>query len=149
MDNDNYHLSQNILSNAIRDNIINPAMVKEIEDLCKSREKWRKVSNYSEAIGNFLVLAAAIVSFASGIYEENIVSFIGGCLATSAISLVKFSIYANNECIERNKSLNKLLKYFNVNPMPNPIISNQIVQEENTRNIINNSPNNTNELEYY
>lgn len=144
MDND-YHLSHNMISNMIRDDIINPALLKEVEELCKSREKWKKISNYTETTGNFLILASAIVSFASGIYEENIISFIGGCLAASSISLIKFSIYANNECIERNSSLAKLLKYFNVNPIPEPLPSNQNIN--NDRNITTSPVDNN--IDYY
>lgn len=132
----NHELTTNIITNSINNEIINPTLIKEIKDLIHAREKWRKISNYTETIGNVLIIASTITAFAAGIYEPNIVAFIAGCLGSASLSLIKFSMYANKEAIERTASLSKVLNHFNINSIPDILPSNQGIAINN-RNIIN------------
>lgn len=65
------------------------------------------------------------MTFSSSVYK-NVVSlaFIAGSLNVTSISLLKFSTYASNESIERNKLLNDLLIRCNITPLPQPTTNN-------------------------
>lgn len=117
-----YNLTSGELHTIIEEQVINPNINNEIEDLLKSRNKWRKVANISETLGNLSIAAAAMLSFASGVYKYNdSLAFASGCVNVVSISLLKFSSYSAGESVERNKLLNELLLRTNVQPMPPPV----------------------------
>ncbi len=118
-------LTSGELHNIIEEQIINPNITSEVENLLKSRSKWRKVSNICETVGHILIMCSTMLAFASGVYKCNdSLSFAAGCVNVASISFLKFSSYASNESSERNKLLNELLIRYNVSPMPQPTANN-------------------------
>lgn len=114
-------LTANELHDNIEENIINPNINKEIEQLLRSRNRWRKISNISEASGNVLIASATILAFANGIYNCNSsLAFSAGCVNIASIAILRFSDYASGESTKRNNSLNELLIRVRVQPMPSP-----------------------------
>lgn len=109
-------LQLNELRNMVEDEIINPSIATEIENLIHSRETWRNIANGTETIGNILVAIGAMMAFAAGFYDHiNSLAFVAGCLSTASISFLKFSNYAGKESIERNEDLNVLLRRIGIN----------------------------------
>jgi hypothetical protein len=129
-----YHLTEEELHTTIEEQVVNPDIKDNIINLLKSKNKWRKVSNIFETLGNGLIVIATILSFTSGVYKNESVAYAAGCTNVISLSFLKFGDYALNESEERNKLLNDLLTRVNVKP---------IIPE--VRNVINNSPN----IEYY
>lgn len=122
-------LTSGELHTRVEENIINPDINDEIESLVSSRNKWKRVSNIAETSGQLLLLAATMLSFASGVYKCNdSLSFAAGCVNAASISFLRFSSYASNESNERTTSLNTLLARLNIQPLP------QVAQENNTNN---------------
>lgn len=106
----------------IEEQVINPTINNEIDKLLKSRNKWRKISNISETVGNLLIVVATILTFANGVYNCNsALAFSAGCVNVASISILKFSTYSAGESSERNRLLNELLIRVNVQPLPHPI----------------------------
>lgn len=109
-------LQLNELRNMVEDEIINPSIATEIENLIHSRERWRNIANGTETIGNILVAIGAMMAFAAGFYDHiNSLAFVAGCLSTASISFLKFSNYAGKESVERNEDLNILLRRIGIN----------------------------------
>lgn len=115
------NLTSEELHNIIEEQVINPNLSKEIENLLKSRNKWRKVANINETLGNIFIAIAAILSFANGVYKYDSLAFTSGCVNVISISLLRFSDYSAKESTERNKLLNELLLRINIQIMPSPI----------------------------
>lgn len=107
------------LHSTVEEEIINPDIHQEINSLLKSRNKWKRISNITETLGNIFILSSTMLSFASGVYSDNkSLSFVAGCSNVMSISLLKFSSYSSSESTERSKLLNDLLARCNVMPMP-------------------------------
>lgn len=107
------------LHDIIQNDIINPSILEEIKTQIASRNKWRKVSNVTETLGQLLIVASTILAFASGVYKCNdSLAFAAGCVGVASVSILKFSSYAANESIERSKLLNDLLSKQNTTLMP-------------------------------
>jgi hypothetical protein len=82
----------------------------ELQKLLKSRVKWRKAQNYSETLAHFLMLCTSIIAISASLYKYESLIFITACLSVLSQSLLKFSSYCHNECVERNVLINNLLK---------------------------------------
>ena len=135
-----YYLTDIELQDTIHNDIINPNIKQEIENLLLSRNKWRKVSNITETSGNIMIVLATIFSFSSGVYKDiETLSFVAGCINVMSLSLLKFSEYSSKESEERNKLLNDLLSK----------LKEQIVSESNINVLNNNVRHNVTPIEYY
>jgi len=118
----------------IEENIINPDIVDEITTLVSSKKKWKKISDITEALGHVFLAITTILAFTSGIYDYKIISFFTGCTGTISLSLLRFSVYASKECKERNTLLSSLLIRSQVNPLPSPVIEQDLHHNRNNSN---------------
>lgn len=90
-------------------NIIQPDQEHRVESLVKWTRLWRKFQNVFEAFARLLFLAGAVLSYASGVYENKVLAFVAGTVITTAIAINQFSIYAGKESAERKTELIQLL----------------------------------------
>jgi sensor c-di-GMP phosphodiesterase-like protein len=123
-------ISDTELQQFIENELINPNLLSECKDLLRSQKLWKNVTNYTETSSHICIVIATILSFASGVYKEEALSFSAGCVSTISLSLLNFSKFANDESKERNKKLNNLLKRINIEPVPIPIA--QVHQQNQT-----------------
>lgn len=93
----------------IKQDLIEPTYYEDIKNSLYGREKWKKIGDISETISKVLTGFATIFAFAAGYFKLTYLSFIAGCLGTSAIVLLQFSSYAVNESRERTARANIIL----------------------------------------
>ena len=76
----------------IVNNIIKPNYIDEIHDSTENRTMWKKRAMRFETCSKLFIGVGSIMSFASGVYGYQTLSFVSGAIST--ISLV-FLQYAN------------------------------------------------------
>lgn len=113
-------LTNDQLRSNIEDYIINPTIETEIKGLIKARTLWKTISHTTELLGYILIVLATIFAFLDKLHT--ILTFVAGCLNTTALALLKFSDYANNESKERTEVLNTLLIRLNITGIPSPVL---------------------------
>ena len=91
---------------------------KTVHYLLKSRKKWRRIENHAETSAHILMLFGTISTFASGIFDNKILSFIAGGILSLSAALLKLSQYSKTKCLERNNILNEHLTRIHLKSIP-------------------------------
>ena len=97
---------------------------KEINDNLNSWVCCRRAGHILEGVAQVFSVSATIMAFASGFYDNKMLSFISGCLGSMALAVQKTSAFTLKESKERTIALNILLKKINIDTLP------EIVEEE-------------------
>ena len=108
------------LAGPIFRNIIVPDFEEEVKDVAQWRHYWRKISNCFEGIAHILLGVASILSFSAGFFNNIYLTYAAACGNTICLAMLRFSAYANNESIERNMILTRLLNMIGISPLPDP-----------------------------
>ena len=123
----------NKISTKVKDEIlvelIEPCYKTDIKELIQERKFWRKTGNYFESASKVFIGASSIVSFASGIYNYQLLSFFSGTTGVLSLVCMQFSSYSYNESKERTSKLNKLLDKLKIETVPD--ISTQALTSSN------------------
>jgi hypothetical protein len=112
----------NKISTKVKDEIlielVEPCYKTDIKELINERKFWRKTGNYFESASKVFIGASSIVSFASGIYSYQLLSFFSGTTGVLSLVCMQFSSYSYNESKERTTKLNKLLDKLKIETVP-------------------------------
>jgi hypothetical protein len=104
--------------------LLNPAVVNEVDSLLKGRERWKMSRNTFEALSKVVSSFATMLAFAaSAVKDESVthwISFSSGCFGTMSMVMLMFAGYSGKTSRARTKELNDLLQYANITPMPQP-----------------------------
>jgi hypothetical protein len=109
--------------------LVEPCYKTDIKELINERKFWRKTGNYFESASKVFIGASSIVSFASGIYNYQLLSFFSGTTGVLSLVCMQFSSYSYNESKERTSKLNKLLDKLKIETVPD--ISAQVLTSSN------------------
>jgi hypothetical protein len=112
----------NKISTKVKDEILSelvePCYKADVKELIEERKFWRKTGNYFESASKVFIGASSIVSFASGIYNYQLLSFFSGTTGVLSLVCMQFSSYSYNESKERTSKLNKLLEKLKIETVP-------------------------------
>jgi len=112
----------NKISTKVKDEIltelVEPCYKTDVKELIEERKFWRKTGNYFESASKVFIGASSIVSFASGIYSYQLLSFFSGTTGVLSLVCMQFSSYSYNESKERTSKLNKLLDKLKIETVP-------------------------------
>ena len=97
---------------------VEPCYKSDIENLIKERNFWRKVGNYFDTFSKLSIGSSSIISFASGIYSDNLLSFFSGTTSVLSLVFMQFASYSQSQSKERTSKLNKLLEKLKIETIP-------------------------------
>jgi len=97
---------------------VEPCYKSDIENLIKERNFWRKVGNYFDTFSKLSIGSSSIISFASGIYSDNLLSFFSGTTSVLSLVFMQFASYSQSQSKERTSKLNKLLEKLKIDTIP-------------------------------
>ena len=100
--------------------VIAPDYTGEVRDVITWRHRWRKISNWVEGVAHVLLGVASVLAFSAGFFDNKYLTYASACISTLCLAMLRFSAYANNESVERNAILTRLLNVVGIAPMPNP-----------------------------
>jgi membrane protein DedA with SNARE-associated domain len=107
----NFYISNEIKEEILK-NLIEPSYRHDISTNLKLKKHFKKVGLLFETCSKFFVGVASVLSFSSGIYKYQVLSFLAGTSSVISLILIQYSSYAYRESkkvtIEINKVLSKL-----------------------------------------
>jgi len=102
----------------ITHDIIQPNYRTEISDFIHSRSWWRKTGMCFETISKLLMGSGSVLSFASGVYQNQNFSFIAGSVSTLSVVCLQFATFCYKESKQSTQELNLLLQKLNLDTIP-------------------------------
>jgi hypothetical protein len=99
--------------------VIVPSYFSDIQSTMRDRTSWRILSNRVEFFSKILTGLATVIAFASGVYRtQEYLSFIAGCLGTTALVCTQFASYAKSESKKQTEITNKILTKLKIDNIP-------------------------------
>ncbi len=99
-------------------NLIQPNYVNEIQSSIKGRTRWRSVGMFFETASKLLLGIGSVLSFASGVYNNQNMSFISGSITTLSLVCLQYSSFSYKESKESTTELNILLQKLQLDTIP-------------------------------
>lgn len=106
----------------IKIELIEKSYFDDIKYNIRSKSTWKIIGDVLETLAYLCMGISGIFAFASGFFEQRILSFIAGCLSVTAALFFKFSSRAMAESSERTKQVNYLLKALSMDVIPDIVI---------------------------
>lgn len=125
--------SEKILIDKIKHELIEPQYYSDIKSNLRGKTCWKDTGDVTETIAHVLIGVSAILSFASGSFDNMILAFVAGCVSVGSGALLLFSKYSMHESKERTIQVNRLLKKLGMDEIENIIVS---PNDTTMRNII-------------
>lgn len=97
------------LSIKIKTDLIEPSFYNDVQTNLKRRTTWKNVGTVAEVISKVLAGIAAILAFAAGFFNYQILAFISGSVGTASMVVLHFSTFAKNESNVCTDEINKIL----------------------------------------
>lgn len=101
--------------------LIQPNYVSEIKNSIQGRTWWRSVGMFFESTSKLLLGIGSVLSFASGVYNNQNMSFISGSVTTLSLVCLQYSAFSFRESKEATSELNVLLKKLQLDTIPDTI----------------------------
>lgn len=102
----------------IMNDLVEPCYYIDVKNLIAECKIWRQIGDIFTTTSKVCVGGTSILSFASGIYKNDTLTFIAGTVSVLSLSCMQFSSYAYSESKERTSKLNKLLKQLGMDAIP-------------------------------
>lgn len=117
MDKEKRHISDE-LKEFIMKELIEPSYYGDVNETIKGRKCWRVSGHVFESMSKILLAASGVISFAAGVYDDKIMSFIAGTLSTISLATFQFSLYSFKQHKKNSMELNLLLEKINIETVP-------------------------------
>lgn len=112
-------------------NLIQPNYVNEIQASIKGRTRWRSVGMFFETVSKLFLGIGSVLSFASGVYNNQNMSFISGSITTLSLVCLQYSSFSYKESKEATTELNILLQKLELDTIPELIQETEQKQSSN------------------
>ena len=108
-----FDISEN-LKNDILLTLIEPNYKNDIIENLKLRKKFKQYGLFFETLSKFFVGVSSVMSFSSGIYKYQIMSFLAGTTSVLSLVLLQYSSFSYRESKKLSNELNSILKKLNI-----------------------------------
>jgi hypothetical protein len=112
------------LKNDILTNLVEPQYKKDIIRDLKLRKKFKNYGLFFETLSKFFVGVGSIVSFSSGIYKIQLLSFVAGTASVVSLVLLQYSSFSYREYKKISMGINEMLKKLNITTLSIDNLSN-------------------------
>ena len=103
-----------ILKKEILTTLVEPQYKNEIKGYLSLRKKFKNWGLLFETMSKFFVGVSSIMSFASGIYKYEILSFLAGTTSVVSLVLLQYSSFSYRESKKITSELNDILKKLDI-----------------------------------
>ena len=126
---------ENLFSSKVKIDIVSELLEPSFKNDIKTNLKLKKIfKNFGlmfEITSKFFVGVSSIISFASGIYKEPILSFLAGSTSVISLVLLQYSSYSYRESKKISSEINaNILKLNNRGEIENNGIENKTINED-------------------
>ncbi len=109
----NFDISDN-LKNDILINLVEPQYKQDIVRNLHLRKKFKNYALMFETSSKFFVGITSVLSFASGIYKYELLSFLAGTSSICSLVLLQYASFSYRESKKISIELNDILKKLNI-----------------------------------
>ena len=102
------------LKNDILVNLVEPQYKNDIVRNLKLRKKFKWYAIFFEVASKFFVGISSIMSFSTGIYKYQILSFLSGTASVISLIFLQYSSFSYRESKKISLQLNDILKKLNI-----------------------------------
>lgn len=107
-----------MLATRIKKDLVDPNLYDDVKYNIRSKSRWKLIADISETFAQVLLCASVVLSFASGSFDQRVLSFIAGAFGAASMSLLLFSSYSMRESKERTAQVNIILRSLGINQIP-------------------------------
>jgi len=107
-----------LLKEEILKKLIEPSYYTDVNETIRGRKCWRISGHVFESMSKILLALSGILSFAAGVYDDKILSFVAGTLSTVSLATFQFSLYSMKMHKKNSLELNQLLEKLDIETVP-------------------------------
>jgi len=107
-----------LLKEKILATLVEPSYYTDVNETIKGRKCWRVSGHVFESMSKIFLAVASVLSFAAGVYDDKILSFVAGTLSTTSLACFQFSLYSIKMHKKNSYELNQLLDKLNIDTVP-------------------------------
>jgi len=119
----NFEVSEQLKTDILV-NLVEPQYKNDITRNLKLRKKFKNYGLCFETLSKFFLGVSSVVSFASGIYKYQVLSFLSGTSSVISLVLLQYSSFSYRESKKLSMELNQILKKLNISTFNIENISN-------------------------
>ena len=119
----NLEVSDNLRSEILV-NLIEPQYKNDIIRNLRLRKKFKNYGLFFESLSKLFLGMSSVVSFSSGIYKYQVLSFLAGTSSVISLVLLQYSSFSYRESKKLSMELNEILKKLNITTINIENISN-------------------------
>ena len=112
------HISHDIKKDIVI-SLIEPTYKNEIRNNLNLKKNFKYFGRLFETLSKFFLGVSSIMSFASGIYKFQILSFMAGTSSVVSLVLLQYSSFSYRESKKITIEINSMLKKLNIDTIPN------------------------------
>ncbi len=112
--------------------LIEPNLKRDIQTNLRLKNFFKKTGLTFETSSKFFVGVASVLSFSTGIYRSQILSFLAGTASVVSLVLLQYSSYAYRESKKNIAEINNILSKLNIETIMSDSISEKSLIEPNT-----------------
>ena len=102
----------------IIEKLIEPSYKNDIKIMIKGKQCWRITGMSFETMSKIMVAVGGVLSFSSGYFNSQILSFISGSISTISLACLQFSSFSYIQNKKQSEELNVLLKTLDLETVP-------------------------------
>jgi len=106
------------LKEEILKKLVEPSYYIDVNETLKGRKCWRVSGHVFESFSKILLAVSSVLSFAAGVYDDKVLSFIAGTLSTTSLACFQFSLYSMRMHKKNSLELNQLLEKIDIEGVP-------------------------------
>jgi hypothetical protein len=130
----------------IIDKLVEPYYKETIKNTIEGKKLWRTLGISFETLSKVLVAVGGIVSFSSGYYHSENLSFFAGSISCLSLALLQLSSFSYKENKKQSEELNMLLKKLRLDTIPELERNVETSCNTNTKSCNTNSCNTNSEI---
>jgi hypothetical protein len=113
-----YNYTDNQMRQEVIHDLIQPTIVTDIKTAIRNRFAWNVIGHIFETSSKILLASSGILSFASGYYKRETLSFVSGSVCTMSLACAQFASYSFRESKKNSENLNLVLKKMKIQDVP-------------------------------
>lgn len=90
----------------------------DIKEMIYGKKCWRRTGMTFETMSKVTLAIGSLLSFSSGYFNSNVLSFISGSISVISLALLQFGSFGFQQSKKRGNDLNVLLKKLNLDTVP-------------------------------
>lgn len=102
----------------IFNDLVEDAYKRDVRETINNKRYWNITAITFETISKITVAIGGIMSFSSGYFHSNLLSFASGSVSVISLALLQFSVFSYAQYKKRSADLNILLEKIDLQPMP-------------------------------